>query len=199
MINLTKNKRNTVVFTLTENEVEVSLIYSLKLINTQSYEEIDNILINDISLNPSRFNQFEIELATVYNDYTFNEDISTDSALFLTGNITIPAGVSVEISSDGVLVTTSSTIITGNLINLGDTIYVDDLNDNYWSNLNESLNCYNVTFILSDLIGFYDYEVYDLSIEPNKLEFGKLYVASEETNVISAIHNDEIIIAKRKN
>jgi hypothetical protein len=63
MINLKKNQINSAIFTVNEKEsIYSGPKYLLSLINCQTNERVDDIILNDISINPTRFSEFLISL-----------------------------------------------------------------------------------------------------------------------------------------
>ncbi len=75
MIFLKKDIVNSVILTLTENEVTYSGEYYLNITNTQSHNVVSDIYLYDISTNPDRYNEFNVVLVEDNNftGYTYDD------------------------------------------------------------------------------------------------------------------------------
>lgn len=74
MIFLKKHITNSMILTLTENETVYSGEYYLTIENPQDHKLNEDIYLFDISLNPDRYNEFNVILVDDENESGFDYD-----------------------------------------------------------------------------------------------------------------------------
>lgn len=199
MISLKPNQVNKAIFTLTENEIDESTgAYHMSLTNCLSLKTISDIVINDVSLHPERFNQSNIVLANLLTELNITENttLESDSFYFVDGDITVATGITLSIPYDTYIIqnSTKSIVNNGTIVRNSHIITTVSLVTNKnWIYLDSStVNPQEITFLFDFLSGTYDYIV-ESEDDSETLEIGKLMI-----NEVLPVIN-EVIYTKTDN
>ena len=182
MILLNTNETNTAIFTLSEKEETSSDYYMLDMKNTLTGVEYSDIAIYDVSEYNERYNKFSINLAQIYEEFTFTEDTTLDEDTFYIVNCDIIIGdnVTLEIPDTTYVVQNSDYAILNNgiITDVAQIIPTDIILDDEQYIVNESST---ITILLDFSPGYYDYTVYN-EHKTEVLEIGRILVDREATS-----------------
>lgn len=180
MIRLQQSIINKIALTLSEKEVSgyTGPDYNLYLTNCQT-NEITTAVIQDISLFPSRYNEFEVKLDTILEQMSISTNtlLSQGKTYFVSGDISIERGATLVIPSYTYIVKSPTSVIrnSGTITNSSHIVSNSNL-----SSLTKSLKLGTTppdtkTYLFDYAPGYYDYEV---KTEDNSiiLEIGKIYI-----------------------
>lgn len=178
MIRLQQSIINKIALTLSEKEVSgyTGPDYNLYLTNCQT-NETTLAVIQDISLFPSRYNEFEIKLDTILEQmsYSVNTILDFDKTYFVSGNISIERGATLIIPPTTYIVKSPTSVISGTIPNISHIVSNSNL-----SSLTKSMKLGTTppdtkTYLFDYAPGYYDYEV-KTEDDSITLEIGKIYI-----------------------
>jgi len=182
MILLKTNESTTAIFTLSEKEETSSDYYILNMKNTLTGVEYSDIEIYDASEHTERYNKFLINVAQVYEEFTFSENtvLEEDTFYIVNCDIIIDAGVTLEIPDTTFIVQNSEYDILNNGIisDVAQLISIDIILDDEHYIINDSDT---VTILLNISPGYYDYTIYNEN-KTEVLEIGRILIDREATS-----------------
>ena len=180
MIRLQQSIINKIALTLSEKEVSgyTGPDYNLYLTNCHT-NETTLAVIQDISLFPSRYNEFEVKLDTILEQMSFsiNTVLAQGKTYFVSGNISIERGVTLVIPPTTYIVKSPTSVIrnSGSIPNISHIVSNSNL-----SSLTKSMKLGTTppdtkTYLFGYAPGYYDYEV-KTTDDSIILETGKIYI-----------------------